>query len=111
MRDRLILLLESQHMRPSHLAREAGVGTSTIDDILKGKINEKNIGVTKALSIASVLGVSVEYLYGLEEGPASSIEVENLDEARLLGYFRTLNDIGKAKAVDYLADLIATGKY
>lgn len=111
MRDRLILLLESRHMRPSHLAREAGISTSTIDDILKGKVNEKNIGVTKALSIASALGVSVEYLYGLEERPDARIQIDNLDEARLIGYFRTLNEQGKAKAVDYLADLIATRKY
>ena len=111
MKERLILLLEAQHMRPSRLAREAGVGTSTIDDILKGKINEKNIGVTKALNIANALGVTVEYLYGLEAGPESSTEVENLDEARLLGYFRSLNATGQAKAIDYLADLIATGKY
>ena len=66
MKEKLAQLLEACGMRPSQLARAAGLTTSTVDDILKGKTNELNIGVDKMLKIAAVLGVSVESLYERE---------------------------------------------
>lgn len=106
MKERLAQLLEARGMRPSQLAQAAGLGTSTVDDILKGKTNELNVGVDKMLKIAGVLGVSVESLYGRDEphrpDPA---------EQQLLVLFRTLNVEGQEKALAYLGDLIDTGKY
>lgn len=110
MKEKLEALLKDRGMRPSQLAQAAGLGTSTVDDILKGKTNELNIGVDKMLKIASVLGVSVELLYGRNE-PKSLYAPPEPRERQLLDRFRSLNEEGKEKALDYLGDLVDTGKY
>lgn len=110
MKEKLEALLKDRGMRPSQLAQAAGLGTSTVDDILKGKTNELNIGVDKMLKIASVLGVSVELLYGRNE-PRSPYTPPEPQERQLLDRFRSLNDEGKEKVLDYLGDLVDTGKY
>lgn len=110
MKEKLEALLKDRGMRPSQLAQAAGLGTSTVDDILKGKTNELNIGVDKMLKIASVLGVSVELLYGRNE-PKSLYTPPEPRERQLLDRFRSLNEEGKEKALDYLGDLVDTGKY
>ena len=110
MKEKLDELLKDRGMRPSQLAQAAGLGTSTVDDILKGKTNELNIGVDKMLKIASVLGVSVEMLYCRKEPVSLHIPPEPR-ERQLLDRFRSLNDEGKEKALDYLDDLVDTGKY
>lgn len=110
MKQKLEQLLEARGMRPSQLAQAAGLGTSTVDDIIKGKTNELNVGVGKMLKIANVLGVSVESLYGKDE-PVNPYSPSELAESQLLGYFRLLNTEGKEKALAYLGDLVDTGKY
>lgn len=110
MREKLQQLLEAQGMRPSQLAQAAGLGTSTVDDIIKGRTNELNIGVDKMLKIADVLGVSVESLYGRDNTTALH-SLPDPEEHQLLDRFRSLNEEGREKALNYLSDLIDTGKY
>lgn len=113
MKERLEQLLEARGMRPSQLAQAAGLRTSTVDDILKGKTNELNVGVDKMLKIAGVLGVSVESLYG-RDVPASTHRPPDMPdpaEQQLLVLFRALNEEGQEKALGYLDDLVDTGKY
>ncbi|MEE0732823.1 MAG: helix-turn-helix transcriptional regulator [Acutalibacteraceae bacterium] len=110
MKERLEQLLEARNMKPAQLAQAAGLGTSTVDDIIKGKTNELNVGVDKMLRIASLLGVSVESLYGRDEPVTPYIPPEPA-ERQLLDRFRSLNAEGKEKALDYLDDLVDTGKY
>lgn len=107
MKEKLDELLKIRGMRPSQLAQAAGLRTSTVDDILKGKTNELNIGVDKMLKIAEVLGVSVETLYGRPEPAGAADRVEQ----QLLEQFRALNMEGQEKAIAYLGDLVDTGKY
>ena len=110
MKDILVQLLNERNMRPAQLAQLAGISTSTVDDIVKGRANELNIGVDKMLRIANVLGVSVEYLYNRSE-PSGLYQPMNHDEVRLLDYFRLLNEEGQEKVLGYLVDLVDTGKY
>lgn len=110
MKERLEQILKERNMRPSWLAKAAGLSTSTVDDILKGKTNELNIGVDKMLKIAKALGVSVEALYGRNE-PENSYSLQNQTEQHLLDLFRMLNDDGKEKVLDYIGDLVDTVKY
>ena len=110
MKERLEKILEDRNMRPSSLAKAAGLSTSTVDDIIKGKTNELNIGVNKMLKIANALGVSVESLYGRDE-PAGPNELPDQTEQQLLDLFRMLNSEGKEKALDYLGDLVDMVKY
>lgn len=109
MKERLERLLAERGMKSAQLAAAAGLGTSTVDDILKGKTNEQNIGVSKMLKIAEVLEVSVEWLYG-RTVPDSEPPLRAA-ERQLLGMFRQLNEEGAEKALGYLADLVDTGKY
>lgn len=113
MKERLEQLLEARGMRPSQLAQAAGLRTSTVDDILKGKTNELNVGVDKMLKIAGVLGVSVESLYGRDTpvSPYQPVGGPDPAEQKLLSLFRNLNEEGKEKAIGYLGDLVDTGKY
>ena len=106
MREKLEQLLREHGMRSAQLAREAGMSTSTLDDILKGKTNEYNVGVDKMLRISEILGVTVEELY--DRGSAQEPDPE---EQRLIRCFRELNAEGREKAVEYLEDLVDTGKY
>jgi len=110
MKEKLNRLLKECNMKPAQLAQEANLGTSTVDDILKGKTNELNIGVDKMLRIAKVLNVTVEWLYSQN----TSISVHNELEPRekqLFDIFRSLNDEGKEKVLDYIHDIADTGKY
>lgn len=109
MKERLEQLLAERGMRSAQLAAAAGLGTSTVDDILKGKTNEQNIGVSKMLRIADVLGVSVEWLYGRND-PGEDPPLLPA-ERQLLDIFRQLNEEGAEKALGYLSDLVDTGKY
>lgn len=102
--EKLAQILEKRGMRPSQLAQAAGLSTSTVDDILKGKTNELTVGVDKMLKIADVLGTTVEDLYERRRPPDPC-------ECQLLDLFRSLNTEGKEKALDYLSDLVDTGKY
>ena len=113
MKERLEQLLEARGMRPSQLAQAAGLRTSTVDDILKGKTNELNVGVDKMLKIAGVLGVSVVSLYGRDTpvSPHQPAVGPDPAEQKLLSLFRNLNEEGKEKAIGYLDDLVDTGKY
>ena len=110
MKERLEQMLAERNMRPSALAKAAGLSTSTVDDIIKGKTNALNIGVDKMLKIANALNVSVESLYGRSE-PASSCETSDGTELRLLDLFRMLNAEGMEKALDYIGDLVDMAKY
>ncbi len=110
MKERLKQLIDTRGIKSAQLAQAVGLSTSTMDDILKGKTNELNIGVDKMLKIASVLRVSVEFLYGRDE-PIRQYSPSDPAERRLLEQFRELNEEGQEKALGYLNDLVDTGKY
>lgn len=102
MRDMLLQLLNDQKLRPAQLAQAAGISTSTVDDIVKGRANELNIGVDKMLRIANVLGVSVEYLYGRNEPPGSCQSLSpdlSSEERELLEDWRHATDAAKQSAL------------
>lgn len=106
MRERLLQIMEERGIKSAQLASMAGLSTSTVADLLNGKVNEMNVGVSKVVKIADALGISVEYLYDVPEPGVRSEQ-----ERRLLDQFRVLNDVGRAKVLEYMDDLKCTGKY
>lgn len=110
MKEKLSQLLSSKGIRSSQLAQMTELSTSTVDDILKGKVNELNIGIGKMLRIAAALNVSVEYLYDRDE-PTESNHSLDADEISLIQNFEQLNDEGKEKVLSYVEDIVDTGKY
>lgn len=107
MRERLLQIMEGRGIKSAQLAAKAGLSTSTVADILSGKVNELNIGVSKVVKIADALGVSVEFLYGMPEPE----QIRGDQEQLLLGRFRELNEIGRARALAYLEDLVKIDGY
>lgn len=107
MRERLLQIMEERGIKSAQLAAKAGLSTSTVADILSGKVNELNIGVSKVVKIADALGVSVEFLYGMPEPE----QIRGDQEQLLLGRFRELNEIGRARALAYLEDLVKIDGY
>ena len=109
MRERLKQIMEERGIKSAQLASKAGLSTSTVADILSGKVNELNVGVSKIVKIADALGVSVEFLYDMPE--PEQLRAETEQERELMRSFRALNSEGRAKAFAYIEDLKDTGKY
>ena len=64
--QRLQALLEERDMKQSELAGKIGVAPSTVSDWLS-ETKGREPGVSKLYSIATVLGVSMDYLMGASE--------------------------------------------
>lgn len=85
------------------LSAKSGVAIGTVNKILSGDTKEPKLPAL--MSIASALGVSVDYLiYGrqsnLEEGASYMVKL-----------FSSLNEEGREKVISYATDLISSGQY
>lgn len=105
LKEKLRQLLDEKHVKPATFANAIGLKTSTIDDILKGKTNDLNIGVDKVLRMAQWLGVTVEELY---ERDTPELTVQ---EKHLLSYYRELNEEGREIALNVIIGLVAGEQY
>jgi transcriptional regulator with XRE-family HTH domain len=105
MKELLEKMLRERGLKPSTFAKSIGIKSSTIDDILKGKTNELNIGVGKVIRIAQGLGITVEELYG------QNVPMLSEAEWKILHLFGDLNAEGQEKLMDYANDLFASGRY
>lgn len=104
-REKLLKMLAERNIKPSVFAAKIGIKTSTLDDLLKGKTSEYNMGVDKIIKICKGLGISVEDLYGLQKPRLSD------NEAILLRNYHFLNAEGQEKLMGYLDDLLSSGRY
>lgn len=104
-KDKLNDWLIEHDIKPATFAAKIGVKNSTVDDILKGKTNELNIGVDKVLRICSETGMTVEELYDRKPSVLSS------SASALVGNFEALNEEGQEKLIQYSEDLVASGRY
>ena len=96
MRERLQKLLEAKGLKTAQFAKLANVSNSTVDDILKGKTNDENVGVDKVLRMAEALDVSVEYLYGRNERLAASNFQLTDTEKEIIAQYRKADEVGRA---------------
>ena len=92
------------------LAERMELAPPTVSGYESGKYDPKSDGLVK---IATICGVTVDYLLGLTDDPHSRFQVEITDarEDILLKKFRQLNDAGKVKLSNYADDLLATTIY
>lgn len=107
MSNRIQELLDENGYKPATFARKVGVSQSTFAEILSGKRDFDNVGVSKILAIAKGFGVTVEYLSG-EDAP--KYPKEEIKE-HLVSIFEKLNEEGKNKLLEYADDLVSSGKY
>lgn len=97
------------------LAKAANIPYSTLTSLYNKDFKKAKLPTIKA--ICSVFGVTLDYLcrdeitdpnYGLSSLSSSDLSE---DETNLIEDYRNLNDEGKEKARDYLADLASLPKY
>jgi transcriptional regulator with XRE-family HTH domain len=80
--ERVLRELSRMGRTQSFLVRQAGFTQSTVNDLIHGK---RRPALDQALSIASVLGVSVDYLAGNDHSvPLTPAEVQALKLVRSL---------------------------
>lgn len=115
MANRIRELLDEQSYRPATFARKVGISQSTLAEILNGKRDFNNVGVSKIIAMAKGFGVTVEYLSGEPGAPKypndndeedqNSIEKPTEEEETLLDIYRNLSENGKARLLGYAEGL------
>ena len=103
-------------LKPTNVCKDSGVGGSFISDIKRGQTPS----VAKVQMLANYLGVTTSELLG--EVPMGGIPqaraaptlpdsgLPDLEQA-MLHSFRQLNDEGQKRGIEYLGDLLASGRY
>ena len=85
-------LCEQKGMSPHALAKEAGISTSTISYLMKGKTRPQ---VYTVLELCNVLGVSINELFSRPDTYVTAetgIQYITCDEKNLLDCYRGLSD-------------------
>lgn len=85
-------LCEQKGMSPHALAKEAGISTSTISYLVKGKTKPQ---VYTVLELCNVLGVRINELFDRPDTDVSAeigIQYITCDEEKLLDCYRGLSD-------------------
>ena len=85
-------LCEQKGISPHALAKEAGISTSTISYLMKGKTRPQ---VYTVLELCNVLGVSINELFDRPDADMSAetgIQYITCDEKKLLDCYRGLSD-------------------
>lgn len=102
---RIFDCLDNSKIEQKEFAALLGVNPSAISQWRTGRSKS----YTKYLpQIAEALGTTVEYLL---TGKEEQVAEPSTDEAILLRQYRNLNQEGKEKALEYMFDLVATGRY
>ena len=95
------------------VAEKLGVKEATMQRYESGQI--KNIRHETILALSSIFSCSPSYLMGwidtLFEAPAADTPALSKPEKRIVEAFRSLNEEGQEKVVDYIDDLVQSGKY
>ena len=85
-------LCEQKGMSPHALAKEAGISTSTISYLMKGKTRPQ---VYTVLELCNVLGVSINELFSRPDTDVTAetgIQYITCDEKKLLDCYRGLSE-------------------
>ena len=102
-------ILLDRKMNVADLARRSGVSYSTVHAIVRGDRSFSKLNIQDSISIAKALHVPVEEL--LDDGSTTIDREVTLSELHAIKLFRLLDKTGQEKAIAYLEDLDATGKY
>ena len=98
-------LCEQKGMSPHALAKEAGISTSTMSYLMKGKTRPQ---VYTVLELCNVLGVSINELFDRPNTDVSTetgIQYITCDEKKLLDCYRGLSD-KKKKLLRIYVDML-----
>ena len=110
--ERLCAAFEASGLTQTELCKRTGINKGALSSYLSGRYFPKQKAIE---SLSAVLHVSVFYLMGLDEpsedGRPSSSSDLSIDEVRLLELYRSLNSLGRRKAMDNIEDLTQIDRY
>lgn len=86
-------ILDQKGLSIPQAARACGIPDSTLRSIITRK--NKTVALEVAMKISKGLGISLEYLNGMEEKKTKKNYALHPDEEKLLNGFRSLNNEGK----------------
>jgi transcriptional regulator with XRE-family HTH domain len=109
--ERLKQLRKSNGITQEQLAAIIGVERSSV-----GKYEGRSQTIPSddvKYRIAEYFGVTVDYLMGYTDNPKPAHSDSHYTETEnaLIKDFRALNEEGQQKVIDYIDDLIASGRY
>ncbi|MBQ6455678.1 MAG: helix-turn-helix transcriptional regulator [Mogibacterium sp.] len=111
MSTRIKELRQEKQMTLLEVAKRLGVSESTVQRYESGAIS--NLKYETIISLSSLFGVDPCYLMGWDvsaSGSSISIEVSS-EERRLVEMYRSLNIVGRRKALESVEDLTQIEKY
>lgn len=102
--DRIKLICSAKKMTVKAIEMKLGFANGTIGKWAK---ENRRAPLEKVIEVAKLLGTTPDYLLnGTEPKKAPAIDADLSDDEReLLELFRTMNVLGRAKALDHLRDL------
>ena len=109
--ERLRAAFDASGLTQTELCKKTGINKGALSSYLSGRYFPKQKAIE---ALSDILGVSVFYLMGLNVPADSSDHLSSeltTDEAYLLELFRSLNPVGKRKAVESIEDLTQIEKY
>ncbi len=101
--------IDNKKTNVNEIAKRANVNPSVLYSIIRR--DSKSVDINVLITIASILGVPVEYFSDnyIESNTNEKLLMQN--EKALLFDFRKLNSTGKEKATEYVHDLTENSKY
>ena len=96
-----------RNLTSKDMAKKLGVANSSYSQYETGK---REPDVLKIKAISKILNVSADYLL-FGQSSAAPPETYTADEQQHINKYRTLNDLGKNKADEYITDLSENPKY
>ena len=101
--------IDNNKTNVNEVAKRANVNPSVLYSIIRR--NSKSVDINVLITIASILGVPVEY-FGDNYNASLVIDKELFKpEQSLIADFRKLNQTGQGKATEYVHDLTENDKY
>lgn len=109
--ERIKSVAKKRNVKINLMLDDCGLSKNTLSSMLSGGSMPKSENLAK---IADYLDCSVDYLLGRDAERKKSPSLDGLEdeaEKQLIQFFRSLNETGCEKMLDYAADLADTGKY
>ena len=108
--NRIHVKRKEKKLTLEQLANSIGTSKQTIQRYESGAIS--NIPSDKIEKIAKLLDTSPSYLMGWDSDISSDAYIiKGHGEKHIIDNYRTLNDEGQNKLIDYSDDLVNTGRY
>lgn len=102
---RVYRLMDQHDIKPTQLAKQLGLSTSTFTDWSKGKGSPS---LKAVMQFAEYFDVSLDYLvYGKEHQTQNIVEISNPEDDALLESFHKLSPELRLKAAGYIEGMVA----